>query len=68
MNHFPLDRAYLCPDCSRVSSDANQCPACANRCGLMNLAAVLDRDPVMVEACAIFGTLSEVMREAPFAA
>lgn len=63
-----LQNAYLCPDCDCIGDDANQCHACANRCGLMNLAAVLDRDPVMVEARAIFGTLSELMREVPFAA
>lgn len=41
--HFPLASAFLCLDCSAVSTSAVRCPACASE-ALMGLAAVLERD------------------------
>ena len=42
LNHFPLNRAYLCQDCNEVGNDATHCPACASQ-ALMGLAQVFDR-------------------------
>ena len=41
--HFPLASAYLCLDCSEISTSAVRCPACASE-ALMSLAAVLERE------------------------
>ena len=60
--HFPLKNAYLC-ECGTVSDSSAQCPACANRCGLLNLSSVLDRKPLMAETQAIFAMLREVGKE-----
>ncbi|MGH9563405.1 MAG: hypothetical protein ACRD3S_18275 [Terracidiphilus sp.] len=43
MQHMPLERAYLCEDCSCIGNCAEQCPACASR-ALINLAGVLNRE------------------------
>lgn len=44
-SHIPLDRAYLCSDCSCVGNNSRTCPACASEV-LMGLAGVLDREEV----------------------
>ena len=62
-----LTRAYLCPDCSTIGSNATHCPACGNRCGLLNLSSVLDRDPVREEVSAIVRSWREVLSERIFA-
>jgi RNA polymerase subunit RPABC4/transcription elongation factor Spt4 len=43
LDHFPLNRAYLCQDCNAVGNNAMNCPACASTV-LLGLAGVLDRE------------------------
>lgn len=30
IDHFPLNRAYLCSDCETVTNSPNQCPSCTS--------------------------------------
>lgn len=62
--YFYLENAYLCVDCRAVHDSAMQCPACANRCGLQNLANVLDREHS--ETLAVLAAFNELMKEQPF--
>ena len=60
---IPLERAYLC-ECGMIGDCATQCASCANRCGLMNLAGVLNRKPpLMAETSLILSMLNEVGSE-----
>ncbi len=40
----PLSRAFLCAECGTIGNDAMRCPSCANECGLLTLANVLNRN------------------------
>lgn len=42
---LPLSEAYLCVECGTVGNDAMRCLSCANACGLLSLANVLNREP-----------------------
>jgi len=44
LQHIPLAKAYLCPNCSSIGNSSKQCPACASPF-LLSLATVLDRGP-----------------------
>ena len=44
MQHIPLAKAYLCPNCNCIGNCSEQCPACASK-ALMGLANLLDRIP-----------------------
>jgi hypothetical protein len=57
-----ISSAWLCPQCDYLGDDANQC-ACGNSHGLLNMASVLNRDPVETEARAVMSTLTEVLDE-----
>ena len=59
---FPLQNAFLCPDCDYVGNNPMRC-TCGNALQLHSLAAVLNRTTVSAEAQAVLGTLAETMRE-----
>lgn len=42
LQHIPLDKCYLCEDCSAVGNSSKSCPACASR-AIMGLSGVLNR-------------------------
>lgn len=56
-DYIPLRLAYLCENCKCVGNQAEQCPACGDRNGLLSLATVLDR-----EECMMVGGLHPTMR------
>ena len=43
IHYIPLDTAYLCTDCDCISSNPQQCPACASK-HLMGLSGILNRE------------------------
>jgi hypothetical protein len=43
--YIPLQKAYLCQDCSCVGDNARQCPACASKV-VVSLAGILNREEV----------------------
>jgi hypothetical protein len=62
-NFIPLSGAYLCADmiryqdaegvererpCNAIGNQANQCPSCGSRHGLLSLAGLLDRPPASI--------------------
>lgn len=40
--HIPLDRAYLCADCSAIGNNPTACPACASA-NIYSVQRLLDR-------------------------
>ena len=44
LQHFPLERAYLCEDCKSVGNSAKACPACASEAVLCLAGALSERE------------------------
>ena len=59
MNQIPLDRAYLCADCSMVGDDSRTCPACAGG-SLLALSRVLERDTPAMDTGGLYRAVGEL--------